>query len=284
MVDERVPEPKKPLANSGLPRVRTYAGDMSRAIQSRGETLSSIVAAQQDAEQTPVLPTQPTSPQRMRLMVFGGVTLLLVGVSLLVFAVVARAPETNTQGVEVPPGIIFSNTTSELILSDGDVLSTRLAEERTTSNLSLGEIERIVVFENGALLPPSAIAERLGLPSALVREVVDLMVGIHAFDRNQPFIILKTNAYERSFNALLEWEKDAGRTLGLFYKPVQSESSLAPALTFTDEVIKNLDVRRSQPAWPVLYTFPERTLLIITTNEFTLREIISRLSSGVRTP
>lgn len=280
MADENT-QPKKSLANSDLPRIRTYAADMSRAIQSRGETLTSIVAAQQEAgarfkEQE----TKPLSPQRMRLLVGGALAFLVVGVGLVVFAVVSRDQSNVSSEYEIPQGIIFANSTHELLIERDELVIPSFAEERRSASLSLGEIERIIPFRNEVPIPPQELATLLGLPAPLTREVVEIMVGIHSFDRNQPFIIIRTNAYERSFNALLEWEKDAGRTLGIFFKPVYAESSFAPALTFTDDVIRNVDVRKSQEAWPILYTFPERTLLIITTNEFTLREIMSRLSSG----
>ena len=108
------------------------------------------------------------------------------------------------------------------------------------------------------------------------REVTAAMVGLHAFDRNQPFVLLEVTTYDRSFNALLEEERDLARALGFFFAPTPVlndgnivSASQAPNLEFRDQIIRNADVRVSQSEWPILYAYLNRTLLIVTTNEFT---------------
>ncbi len=55
---------------------------------------------------------------------------------------------------------------------------------------------------------------------------------------------------------------------------------IPPTLSFTDTVLQNLDTRESQSSWPVIYAFPTQGLLIFTTNEYTLREIMTRLGNN----
>ncbi|MEK7613295.1 MAG: hypothetical protein AAB439_00230 [Patescibacteria group bacterium] len=283
MVDDSSPIKKEsPKETGAIPRLRTYASDMSRAIQSRGETLTSIVAAQQGAgerfKQEPV----ERNVARTRLMIGGGIALILVGVGVVSLVVYLLG---RGDGAEVPPpsGIIFANATKIIETEEGIPLANLLAVERDVALLSLGEIEHIVITSGGVPLNATELASALGLAGPLAREVTEVMVGIHAFDRNQPFIILRVSAYDRSFNALLEWEKEMGRGLGNFFKPVFGGRD-APNLVFTDQIIKNTDIRASQREWPILYAYPTRTLLVITTNEFTLREIMSRLSSVSNAP
>lgn len=270
------PKVKQPIAQSGIPRIRTYASDMSKVIRSRGETLSSIVAAQQESQPREQTPTRPPLSRRT-IFVLGG-ALLFVVLGIVLVGTVMVLTRTDEEAPSVSQSIIFPNKTVSVSILPEDELSEVLAVERTQATLSLGEIERIIVTQNGVALPPQELALRLGLPSALAREISDLMVGVHSFDRNQPFFILEVVTYDRSFNALLTWERDMGRSLGDFFRPV-STTSAAPNTVFTDEIIRNNDVRKSQALWPLLYTFPTRTTIIITTNEFTLREVITRLGS-----
>ena len=72
------------------------------------------------------------------------------------------------------------------------------------------------------------------------------------------------------------------QALGDFFAPLGKRADDAPSLTFKDTIVQNLDVRASQGEWPILYTFPEQHLVIITTNEFTFREIITRLGAAGR--
>lgn len=260
-----------------LPRIRTYAADMSKAIKSRGETLASIVnkektVVKRQAERQ----TSRSLPLRTIAITVGTVVLVLAGVGVLsaIFIFNPRdAAEVQSSG------IIFANEITTITTSTDRLFIDQLAAVRVNQNLSLGEVLRIDLTQNGMPVTGSALASRIGLPDALAREVTEAMVGIHAFDRNQPFIILRVATYDRSFGALLEWERDMGRELSGFFEPT-SASGNPPLLTFTDEIVQNLDVRKSGDEWPIIYTFPNQDLLIITTNEFTLREIITRLGSS----
>lgn len=264
---------------SGLPRIRTYAADLSSAIRTRGETLTSIVSAQKKRGER--LHDTPIEQRASHTRFVVAMSALAVVLGVVVVAVAFFLTTKDSAVPALPAGIIFPNTTLVLEHTRGVALSTLLAEERNTAQLSLGEVERIVVTEDGVPLSASDTAGRLGIPNAIAREVVDIMVGIHAFDRTQPFIILSVVTYDRTFNAMLLWEKDMGRALGAWFAPLNAQSE-APNLSFSDAIFRNLDVRKSQDAYPVVYTYPARTLLVITTNEFTLREITTRLGSARR--
>lgn len=284
MADIRIPErvsaggEKSGIEQQGsVPRLRTYSADMNRAIRSRGETLSSIALKEQAAKRSaPLRTARPVS--HARLFVFAGAGFILLGTLLLVGVFFITQRQENTQ--EFPASIIFPNDTA-LVIAPGNTgeLIAALAAERDGADLSLGEVRRLILVENSAALAPDDAARRLGMPDALSRQVTDIMVGIHSFDRNQPFIILSVAAYDRSLSALLAWESDMARDLGAFFKPTAGALP-APTLTFSDAVVQNVDVRRSQEAWPIIYAYPARTLVIITTNEFTLREVMARLGSA----
>lgn len=262
---------------NGLPRIRTYAADVNRAIKERGATLSSIVTAEKKQARERAPEATPNQTGRRRLILIGTALFVLLGIATIVGVVVSQS------GSNEPPAqshsIIFANHTTGIIV--GSDLKNQLARVRTDTDMSLGEIARIIVTENDTELSPSALATRIGLPPLLAREVSDIMIGIHAFDRNQPFIILTVDAFDRSFNALLSAERTLGIELGAFFAPLNATGS-APTLTFKDAVIRNIDVRQSEGAWPILYAFPARGIVVITTNEFTLREVLTRLGNQIR--
>jgi hypothetical protein len=277
------PVPTKPVETPGVPRIRTYAADMSRAIRLRGETLSSIVGAEQEAREKAEKPEANKVSRKTLALLAAAVGLPILGIVVVAAALIITAPEGAS--APFPAGIIFSNSTKSIEVPLESSLAEVLARERADADLLLGDVERFVVTEGEVPLSPQSLASRLGFPEAVAREVTGAMVGIHAFDRNQPFAILQVAAYDRAFNALLEWESEAARDLGPFFAPTNAPPT-APRLVFTDRVYRNLDVRQGAPSdegsasWPILYTFPSRSLLIVTTNEFTLREITTRLGNS----
>lgn len=281
MADDPTPPQDSQAPQHELPRIRTYAADMSRVIKARGETLASIV----NKERTTVTDTVPEErePRSYRRLLIGGAILVFIiaGIGTVVGALVFSPKDAATVQQQ---GIIFANKTVAVTLSEDEALLDQLARVRAESNFPLGEVLRTQLIRDGRVLSAAEVAQALGLPDALAREVTDTMVGVHSFDRNQPFIILKLATYDRSFAALLAWERTMGRSLGNFFAPLGQRADSAPTLTFSDIIVQNLDVRASQSAWPILYTFPEQQLVVITTNEFTFREIITRLSAAGRAP
>ena len=171
--------------------------------------------------------------------------------------------------------MIRSNHIENLSVSENAALAPLLGGVRTGANMKLGELEEIVLSENGVRLSPEEILTRLGAPSSLARNATDIMVGIHLFHRNEPFILIRVSAYDRAFEGMLAWEKNMGDSLGAFFAP---QNGPTPKLTFFDRVFQNLDVRESQPEWRIQYGFPERNLLLLTTNESTIKEVLTRLS------
>ncbi len=261
----------------GAPRLRTYASDMSRVIRARGETLTSIVSAEQRARSEEQKAPKPVT-STTRLLVVGVVAFILMGVGAIAFTVVVT---TEPEAPELPRSLVFSNNTTVVEYDGVESLADVLAEKRRTAELLLGEIERFVVTRAGVPLTPQELARALGFPDTVAREVTGAMVGVHAFNYTQPFVIFEITTYDRTFNALLEWESLAARELGAFFAPA-SPPSPTPRLSFEDAIVRNLDVRVSEEAWPLIYTFPARSLLVVTTNEYTLREVVTRIGNASR--
>lgn len=261
-----------------LPRLRTFADDLSGEIQKKGATVSSIVQAERERAARELALDQEAAPQgsRWKNPLLFGAALLLVSLGILGLGG-SYLYSTYIASVEpkIEPSIIFPNSVTDELQPDYQTLSDTLALRRAATNLSLGEIERIDVTLANASTTPREVMRALGAPEPLIREVKTVMLGVHSFNRNQPFIILEVAQYDRAYGAMLAWEVDLARNLGTFFKP--EGGTVPPSLEFSDKVFQNIDTRVSQAAWPILYAFPRRDVLVITTNQYTLSEILTRL-------
>jgi len=267
-----------PAAPGSPPRLRTYAADMLAEIRKRGETLSTIVGAEQNKKLTDQTETRPgADPKEIQrfVMLAGAGILVLAGVAI-VGAVFLFMPKGDAPPPYTP--LLSPNASTEVTVAPESELASLLAAERKSTQMSLGSVSEVRLLKDGAFMSAEEVLAIFGAPPVLVRNADSLMIGLHAYDRNQPFILVKISAYDLAFQAMLEWEKTIGEGLGAFFAPHDSGSAAVPALSFTDAVYANVDVRESQPNWRVLYAFPQRDLLVITTNQSTLREVLIRLS------
>lgn len=276
-----------PQKNDGLPRIRTYAADMSEEIRKRGETLATIISAERnkmgrgpvgDETQTK---TEITAQEKTRntLLSFGALFLIFVAVIGLIIAFfLTRPQQTMPERVSVIP----VNYAELVTPTAPDKTITTLSDLRLDTDLRLGEMKEFILTENGVPLSAESTLLRFGAPAALARNANSIMVGIHAFDRNQPFILVSIAAYDRTFEGMLAWEETIGDDLGTFFAPNKTAKTLvsgtAPSLNFRDRVYQNIDIRESNAEWKIIYAFPRRDLLLITTNESTLREVVTRLT------
>lgn len=268
---------KQEKGENDLPRIRTYAADMNAAIEKRGATLASIVSEEKAAAEKKPKAAVPQKEKRRTLILFiATFVLLFVGTGAIVTTIFLNQRQ-EAEDIR-KTSIISPNNVTRVELQGGVPLAETLATIRTDANLSLGEMLRVDVMNAGRFATPQEILSALNVPESLRREVTDVMVGVHAFDRNQPFIIMSVSAYDRSFSAFLSWESEVGRAFDDFFAPLGARGN-PPFLSFSDVIVQNIDIRKSQTEWPVLYGYATRSVLIITTNEFTLREILSRLAS-----
>jgi hypothetical protein len=264
----------------GTPRIRTYAADMSEEIRKRGAALSTIIAAEQERPAPKPLEAPIEERRSGRLYAIAAVFLLLLGGGIASAAFLLFGSTPASPALEA--SIIPLNERGQVAIASRNPAPLTLAEARATAKLSLGEIEGVTVTDNGAALSPYEILTALGAPDALARNATGVLVGLHQADHVQPFLLVSVSAYDTAFGAMLSWEGTIGDSLGNFFAPSSvppdAVATHAPPLFFTDNITQNLDVRQSQSAWPILYTFPRRDLLLITTNQATVREVLSRLS------
>lgn len=160
------------------------------------------------------------------------------------------------------------------------------------------------------------------IPENFLRSLTgQYLLGIHSFDENQAFLLLQVDSYETAYAGMLAWERTMRQDLSPLFtrnpSPKVEAQPQLPATTasttasstnqtatstaattlpsvsviiptsFVDKVVENRDARvivNQEGDILLLWTFLGRNIVLITTNEYTLREIISRMQNAPVVP
>ena len=307
--------PTSPAPSSAVEPLQTYQGDVEKYVREKNVSVVSVAAA--EAKRTEVkslrvsnimAQTEPLSGHSWRFYTafIGGGAALIALALVLVYLVLGRTGQLPISAVPQAPFIVVDGVTDIPISpgeSRGETL-TNLTQEKGAGALSLGLIEQLrpIVASTSnqnsvtlvdtqqflALLSPT-------IPVGLLRTLgPQFLLGTHSFNSPQPFLILKTDSYEQAFAGMLTWEGTMRQDLlPLFaYAPPahingdMSTTSVQTSLSqngFSDAIVENHDARvlRNQSGdIYFLWTFLDRTTIVITTNEYTMREVITRLKDA----
>lgn len=277
-----------------LKPLRTYQGDVAETLKKQKTSVVQMVLAEHDKKERFKEESRATSKRNLPLIVIS-VVFALVGIGALgggtFYFINKRSAQTPVEPIAVS-SIIFAETAKEISIDERtpDSLARTISAEVSSARLRLDTIEN-VYFTKQIGDTPTNITARISvqefftalnsvIPDALLRSFdSDFMFGIHAFNGNEPFIILKTNFFENSFSGMLKWEERMGRELfPLFGSPVNDALS---DKKFQDIVIKNRDLRallNENKDIVLLYTFYDRNTIIITRTISTMDEVVSRLT------
>jgi len=229
----KTPAPQIPLPprnDSIVQPLVTYQSDMQKYIQQNNVSNITIAAAEAERRGEKIqTPAKHTGSFLFKLgMIFLGSLLVggaigLVGYVIYQFKVLP--PATNLQAP-----VIAIDEVQNIPLSPSDTHAEtieRLAKARDGLSLSVGLVAQLLPISS-TTTPPTALDTKLfigllapTMPRELSRTLLPtLLVGVHSFDRNQPFIILKTDSYEQAFSGMLAWESTMLQDLTpLFMQP-----------------------------------------------------------------
>jgi len=311
-LSKEIKTPKKNGAE--VPHIKTYRNDATKAIKNQGESLTKIVLAEKKKaeEKTPPVETNKiqiasTPKKTTNKIIITGLIIMGVSSGALVYLYQNNKKEASSAipkvtELEIPVVTITPATVRSLVVADTEknidisagsatVLKTIAKElEETTGTDSIKNIyltEKATVFtEKGA----SEIQQNLGItkllsvwsnkmPALLSRSLSkEFMLGIYSSNpgRNMPFLILTTNSYEQTFAGMFKWENNI---LSDFYK-LFGLSTKQTTQSFRDYVIRGSDVRilKNQTGETLmLYSFINKDMLIVTTNEEVLNKILFKL-------
>lgn len=309
--------PKK--EESQVRAVQTYTSDISRVVEQGGVSTVSIAAAEAERRHKGTedgvveVARQPAQdgPSRLRLVLIA-TSIIFVLSGIIILAAFLIPPAAPQQAAEPQTPFIAVDKTTP-IATDGtgarDIVMTELEAAREQVNLSLGLIERLLPATPNAItgladaLPAQKFFELIApnMPVDLLRTVAPVfLLGVHSFDENQSLLILRVDSYQQAYSGLLAWEHTMPQELAPLFtrRPSLHIPGTAPAPTasttpqfiqtgFVDRVVENHDARvleNSTGDILLLWTFLDRNTVIITTNEFTLREVLRRLTTAALVP
>ncbi|MBI2004678.1 hypothetical protein HYS79_00775 [Patescibacteria group bacterium] len=244
-------------------------------------------------------------------MVMGGVFFFAAAAGLLAYFFLRPVPSVPPNTAADAPFILVDDTRG-IAFAEADftrpIAMGAFNDMRKNVALSLGLIERIypATMSTNAdgvavytLIDAQKLLALLGptAPQELVRTVepAPYLFGAHVFDDHQAFLMLTVDSYEQAFAGMLGWEATMQSDLAPLFtrtpRPHIPEEGLATSTPeqraivtgFTDVVVENHDARVIKNEYGdilLLWTFLDRSTLLITTNEYTLREIVSRISNA----
>lgn len=129
-------------------------------------------------------------------------------------------------------------------------------------------------------------------PNKLVRSLEDkYALGLLGFDGSQPFLIFKTDSFENAYSGMLEWEHSVPVELKPVFERGDGWATTTPAYGpgstsrsyFAHAVISNMDARTlpsTNGKTILIYSFPDKNTLLITTNEKTFSTLITKLRNA----
>lgn len=285
-----------PPKQTGLRPIRTYESDVAEYVQVGNMSVSKIALAEQTrrnrTDQIVRTDATQSSANNKVIAISISVLLFLAAGSIVAYLFLGKTEDTPASirvGTTQVKTIILADVQKEL---DTTIIEpTRFREvlinERKNSSLPLGKIlTPFATRKEGqatVLVPVDAFMDMTGLRvgAQLSRSLdPEFMFGIHSYDGNQPFLILKTRSYASAFTGMLEWENRLGDDLrDLFFDlPVGTPLSTL----WTDTVFENKDLRilRDGNKTRLLYSLIDKNTIVITTNEQTFKEILSRFYSA----
>ena len=306
-----------PKETATVQPLQTYKGDIENLIKDKNISVVNIAAAEAEkrAQASPTPEHGGAGEGRSLLtkimMMLGGLVLLAAAGGIGIF-IYTELTATVSIPEDTPAPFITVDKTTVVALPQAELSRVTLMQElekvKQASGVSLGLIERLLPATISTTLEgdtrTALSAERFlevlasNTPEELVRTLEpQYLLGVHIFDGPQAFIILRTDSYERAFAAMLEWERTLRNDLApLFTRVPRPRTPEEPSATstaasaqifntgFVDQIVENRDTRAIHNETGdllLLWTFLDRNTIVLTTNEYTLREIISRLGAAV---
>lgn len=298
--------------------IQTYQSDIEKVIEQKKVSVVSVAAAEAERRAQAGEPRTFGSllaPERLWVrtaMILGGVFLLTAAAGVLYF-VLTRDTSVLVEGQLQAP-FIFVDDTQIIEVRRGDsraAVVQKLETARKSASLALGSVARLYPAtptqdkEAPQLLTATELLGVMAsnMPEELARALQPAyLLGVHVFDENQPFLILRVDSYGQGFSGMLAWERVMQndleplftRRVAAHVKTQQASSTATSTLSeqpiqtqFVDKIVENRDARVIQNGYGdilLLWTFLSRNTILITTNEYTMREVISRLSSAPIVP
>jgi len=314
------PEPDPAAPESLVKPLETFQHDIESVVQHDNVSVLTIATAEAErrsdaGEVEPEVKKEKTRSMVLTIaMIMGGFIFLVAASGALAYLVTrtSSVPITTTATPQTP--FISVDAVKEITITPDesrDTVMANLDAARQATSLSLGLMSQLLVSESSTT-PTGTVTEPLlaqdfftfiapNIPATLARSFESYLLGVHVYNGNQAFAIMHVYSYEDAYAGMLSWEpylqKDLSPLFNYTPSPRIPEEGIATTSTsttdqfiqtgFVDKIVENHDARvleNENGDIYLLWTFLDRNTLVITTNDATLREIISRLKDAPITP
>ena len=300
--------------------LETYQRDIESVVQHDNVSVLTIATAEANRRTATGEGNPETKAERSRSLAFN-IAMIAVGLVFLIGAsgalayLVTRQTSVPIAATATPASsLITIDAVKEITITPDESRSTVMSQldaARQATSLSLGLMGQLLVTESSTtpsgttvqVLPSESFLPLIApnIPAALARAFKpNYLLGVHVYNGNQAFIVANVYSYEEAYSGMLAWEPNLQRDLSPLFNytptqhiPEQGVGTIATGTNqfiqtgFVDKIVENHDARVLQNSTGdiyLLWTFLDRNTLVITTNDATLREIISRLKNAPITP
>jgi len=290
---------KNTTEDTFLKQIRTFQGDVASAIEEQNETLISIQRAQEQKNAEDVVSGKAISPEEKAekesrkkaiWLLVGIIVLFGLGTTGVWFTYNAYKIKTSLPALQIIPNkfliteefekinvlklnkdSFIQKINSQWLLKSGSGIKQIQLEKGSGTTT---EILKTIDFLN--LIKSHA-------PGSLIRAFDPLfMFGLVGADPKHTFILIKLDSFDLAFAGMLNWEKDMSDDILPLFASFDIVQNTPSQNDFSDLTIRNKDVRILKDysnKTVLLYTFYDNNMLIITDNEESLRNILTRLDS-----
>lgn len=277
-IDKPTPEPSQEA-------IRTYEGDMAKALAQKKTSSITIAIAENKRETgTESIATAPAKNYIKPLLMSLASLVLLAGGIFGGYYLYMKSPFAVPKVIPIPtviPSIIPYDKKVSVNVGEatGDKLIQQIFGEFNKNILPQGKILELAIQKNNESdivdIPATEFIQKtnINIPDMLLRSLTDRwMLGTYAEKTDSetgstPFIALTTDFFQNAFASMLSWEKTLGDDLKM-----QGQ--------FADKQIRNRDVRiftNNDGEILFLYSFINKETLIITATESAFIAIIDRI-------
>ncbi len=299
----------KKESGSSIVSVHTLKDDLQNVVRDKKMSLVRAVALESEKKKGQEHLTAEgvalNTPRARKMM---GIAFAVVVFLALAFAAYFGARTVFQQNAGNPqqsaaPALIFTEKTFSFpqeTLTGTELKRAIISRARNAAAIQLGAIIQIIptsraVGADGAGTEQAmsigdflASIETRSSPELLRALRDDFFLGLHQIvGKLSPVLIIPVNSYERAFAGMLAWEPAMNGDLSPIFTAVSpqttNERGVLADRQFQDELINNYDVRvlrDDSGAVQMLYSFPTRTMLIISESPYSFTEALSRLRAS----
>lgn len=264
-----------------LKALRTYQGDMQELISETNASVATIAIAEQKRKVERNFKEEVQKYEvKNKFLVVLGITLFILGIITIgtVYFFQSRGTEVIS---ETDKTIITFSEKKPILTNTRQSVVSEIGSQLKNWDTPANSVLFLDFTDSMETKSPSDVKKVIPLigptiPPNLLRTLEnDYMVGIYSFDKNVPFIILKSDDFGIGFSGMLKWEETILKDLDFMFN-LEGDIS---KYTFQDESFRNKDLRivkNEERQTVFLYSFLDRETILITSNEDAFNTLLGK--------